>query len=133
MKLKLIWMTLSFIIALSLSSVSFAAKYWVIMYDDEGFSDRSLEVPFKYSKTTQYQNLRHATASGKKGFNDKATSVKWKLPSGWQCTMYENDSFSKRKFVLRGNGKVQMISHLGWFGDKASSFRCMPRTDPKYD
>lgn len=134
--MKLIGSAVLFLVVLSFATTSFAIKkYGVVMYDDEGFADRELHAEVS-SKCVgpSWQNLRQGVvASGKKGFNDKATSVKWYLPKKCQCVMYENDSYSKRKFVLRGNGTWQTISHLGWFSDKASSFRCMKRTDPKYD
>jgi hypothetical protein len=90
---------------------------YVKLWDDAGFTDRSLTVHFG----RDIGNMRNVNSDdGKSGFNDKCSSVKWSVPPGWQAVLYENDNYSKRGYVLKGTGSVP---DLGYFGDKTSSLR----------
>ncbi|HEX5037927.1 MAG TPA: hypothetical protein VFX30_12280 [bacterium] len=90
---------------------------YVRLYDDAGFTDRSLTIRFG----RDIGNMHYISSDdGKSGFNDKASSVKYSVPAGWQAVLYENDNYSKRGYALKGSGS---IPDLGYFGDKCSSVR----------
>lgn len=90
---------------------------YVRLYDDAGFTDRILTVRFG----RDIGNMHYVNSDdGKSGFNDKASSVKYSVPAGWQAVLYENDNYSKRGYALKGSGS---IPDLGYFGDKCSSLR----------
>jgi hypothetical protein len=93
------------------------ASGYVRLYDDAGFTDRILTVRFG----RDIGNMHYVSSDdGKSGFNDKASSVKWSVPAGWQAVLYENNNYSKRGYVLKGSGSTP---DLGYFGDKCSSIR----------
>jgi hypothetical protein len=93
------------------------ASGYVRLYDDAGFTDRILTVRFG----RDIGNMHYVSSDdGKSGFNDKASSVKWSVPPGWQAVLYENNNYAKRGYVLKGSGSVP---DLGYFGDKCSSIR----------
>lgn len=93
------------------------ASGYVRLYDDAGFTDRILTVRFG----RDIGNMHYVSSDdGKSGFNDKASSVKWSVPAGWQAILYENNNYAKRGYVLKGSGSVP---DLGYFGDKCSSIR----------
>ena len=93
------------------------ASGYVRLYDDAGFTDRSLTIRFG----RDIGNMHYVSSDdGKSGFNDKASSVKYSVPAGWQAVLYENDNYSKRGYALKGSGS---IPDLGYFGDKCSSVR----------
>ncbi len=90
---------------------------YVRLYDDAGFTDRILTVPFG----RDIGNMHYVKSNdGKDGFNDKASSVKYSVPPGWQAILYENNNYAKRGYALKGSGS---IPDLGYFGDKCSSIR----------
>jgi outer membrane murein-binding lipoprotein Lpp len=93
------------------------ASGYVRLYDDAGFTDRSLTIRFG----RDVGNMHYVSSDdGKAGFNDKASSVKYSVPAGWQAVLYENNNYSKRGYALKGAGS---IPDLGYFGDKCSSVR----------
>ena len=93
------------------------ATGYVKLYDDAGFTDRSLTIRFG----RDIGNMHNISSDdGKAGFNDKASSVKYSVPAGWQAVLYENDNYSKRGYSLKGSGS---IPDLSYFGDKCSSVR----------
>ncbi len=93
------------------------ASGYVRLYDDAGFTDRILTVRFG----RDIGNMHYVSSDdGKSGFNDKASSVKYNVPAGWQAVLYENNNYSKRGYSLKGSGS---IADLGYFGDKCSSIR----------
>ena len=103
-------------------SPSEAIQAYVTLYDDKNFKDRKLTI--RYGKNiSKMSNAR--SDNGKKGFNDKASSVRWFIPKGHKFVLYDDAGYSDRKLVLDGNGKVQQIKNLNSknFGDKASSGR----------
>lgn len=90
---------------------------WVKLYDDKGFSDRVLTVSFGRDIGDLH---RVSSDDGKSGFNDKASAAKYSVPEGWEAVLYENNSYSKRGYSLKGSGSVP---DLGYFSDKCSSIR----------
>ncbi len=109
---------------LTLPMVSVAeAKGWVKLYDDKGFTDRILTVPF--GQDMGDFNYVHSD-DGKSGFNDKASSAKYKIPAGWEAVLCENNNYAKREFILRGTGENP---DFGYFNDKASSIKWRKATD----
>ena len=95
-----------------------SAGPWVELFDDDGFGDRSIKIPFQDRARFELNNFENLD-----DFGDKATSVRWRLPVGMSVELFEHDSFGGAKRVLVGNGRVQAISDLGSFGDKTSSLR----------
>lgn len=96
---------------------------YVRLYDDAGFTDRILTIRFG----RDVGNMHYVSSDdGKSGFNDKASSVKYSVPAGWQAVLYENNNYSKRGYALKGSGS---IPDLGYFGDKCSSVRWEKTSD----
>ena len=93
---------------------------WVKLYDDEYFADRVLTV----TGGTDIANFDQVnTDDGKKGFEDKATSVRWNIPQGWVCALYEDKNYKGRRYALHGSSQTQEDPNLGDFGDECSSLR----------
>lgn len=93
---------------------------WVKLYDDKAFRDRVLTV--KGGKNIR--NLGTAKSdNGKRGFNDKTSSVKHRIPEGHEVVLFDDKNYKDNTFVLRGTGKIVEISDLGSFSDKTSSLR----------
>ena len=63
--------------------------------------------------------MNDVVAGGQLGFNDKASSVKYSVPSGWTLVLYD-DYYSGKSLPLTGTGE---ISNLGDFGDDCTSLR----------
>jgi hypothetical protein len=61
-----------------------------------------------------------ATDDGKTGFDDKASSAKYHVPSGWQAVIYEDANFKKKISVLMGTGDTKDMDK---FSAKCSSLR----------
>lgn len=91
---------------------------WVELFDDVNFGDRSIKVNYRDRALYELSNFNNLD-----GFNDKTSSVRWRLPVGMSVELYDDDNFSDTRKVLVGNGAVQQISNLGGFGDKVSSMR----------
>lgn len=99
------------------------ASGYVRLYDDAGFTDRILTIRFG----RDIGNMHYVSSDdGKSGFNDKASSVKYSVPAGWQAVLYENNNYSKRGYALKGSGS---IPDMGYFGDKCSSVRWEKTSD----
>ncbi len=99
---------------------------WVKLYDDKRYKDRRLTI--KYPKT--HSSLKKVKSDeGKRGFNDKTSSVKWDIPLGWQAVLFDDEGFKDSRYELTGVGKVKQISDVGSFNDKASSLRWERNTD----
>lgn len=90
---------------------------YVRLYDDKGFTDRILTV--RFGRDVGNMHYVHSD-DGKSGFNDKASAVKYSVPSGYKAVLYENNNYSKRGYELKGSGSV---ADLGYFNDKCSSLR----------
>lgn len=91
---------------------------WVELFDDVNFGDRSIKVNYRDRALYELSNFNNLD-----GFNDKTSSVRWRLPVGMSVELYDDDNFRDTRKVLVGNGAVQQISNLGGFGDKVSSMR----------
>ncbi|NQU39647.1 MAG: hypothetical protein HQ523_06820 [Lentisphaerae bacterium] len=60
---------------------------WVRLYDDKSFKDRVLTV----RGGVNIQNMSDASPDdGTKGFNDKASSVKFQIPQGWKAVLFDD-------------------------------------------
>lgn len=105
------------IFLLSFSTTAFAANWFVKLYDDKGYTDRSLTVGYK--QDIQDMHRIHSD-DGKLGFNDKASSVKFRIPSGWQVCLYEDKYFANRRYCIKGTGEEKDV---GYFNDKTSSLK----------
>ncbi len=95
-----------------------SAGPWVELFDDVSFGDRSIKVNYRDRALYELSNFNNLD-----GFNDKTSSVRWRLPVGMSVELFDDDNFRDTRKVLVGNGNVQQISNLGGFGDKVSSMR----------
>ncbi len=91
-------------------------KAFVELYDDSNFSDRGLMIDYADAGKENYANF-----SSIEGFNDKASSIRYCIPSGWRFRLYEHSSYGGGYRELRGTGSVNLNNVA--FGDKGSSGR----------
>ncbi|HET6564302.1 MAG TPA: hypothetical protein VFG52_02715, partial [Xanthomonadales bacterium] len=93
---------------------------FIELYDDTGWSDRSIVVDYQDRALLELNNFNNLD-----GFNDKASSIRWRLPLGVTALLREDDSYAGDNFPLLANGTLQTISDLGsaGFGDKTSSLQ----------
>ena len=113
------------------SAVTRIEDSWVQLFDGPNFTGRSLTVKYPMDILT----LREvATDDGTKGFDDKASSVKWCLPQGHSFVIYQDLNFGGKQLELKGNGAIQQINDLdrqGQIGNQASSARWLRNTDER--
>ena len=98
---------------------------WVELYDDQSFGDRSIMIDYIDQSLRNYSDYDRV-----EGFEDKTSSVKWAIPSGWQYLLFEDKSFKGRLLKLNGTGALNANPNLntnGW-NDKVSSSRFSPAT-----
>lgn len=91
---------------------------WVQLHDDKGFRDRCLTIPFGVDFSS-FHNVR--SDDGKKGFNDKASALRYQIPVGYQAVLYDDTNWKDSPYYLIGTGRVESIPDLGSYSDKASS------------
>jgi len=103
---------------------------YVDLFDDTYFKDRQLTLKYGNSPTN-FDNI--SSDDGKKGFGDKASSVRWQIPKGYKCVLYDDNGYRDRKIELVGNGLLQEIKDLDTknFGDKTSSAKWLRDSPPK--
>lgn len=99
------------------------ADAWIEIFDDHGFSDRTVFVDYVDRNLRRYDNYNYL-----EGFNDKASSVRYCLPPGYSYRLYANNTYGGSVLNLSGTGYVGSIYNLGTigFGDKLSSSRFIP-------
>jgi len=96
------------------------SEYWIRLYDDANFTDRTLVL---YGTSGHFlPNYNHVYVDGEWGFNDKVSAAEWRLPPGTIYVLYENNTYGGDLMVLVGNGETQRLNlnDVG-FGDKLSS------------
>jgi|GEM_PF-2032035 len=108
--------------------VSDIGEGWVELYDDVDFKGRSIMIDYVDRKKREYKDYDKV-----EGFEDKASSAKWLLPSGWSLLLFEDKNYKGRLRKLTGNGDVRSIADFGgrdlmdplkfYWGDKVSSSR----------
>lgn len=83
-------------------------KPWIELYDDDDFEGESLVMDYADQGKDDFQDLR------KMNFNDRASSVRWWMPSGWTIKLFDDDNFKTAGGVLTLNGGfgVQTIANL---------------------
>ncbi|WP_043392719.1 hypothetical protein [Archangium violaceum] len=91
-------------------------RAFVELYDDSDFSDRGLMIDHPDYTQENYSNF-----SSIEGFNDKASAVRYCLPSGWRARLYEHSNFGGSYRELSGRGSLNLNNVS--FGDKTSSMR----------
>lgn len=81
---------------------------WIELYDDDDFEGESLVLEYDDRHKDDYQDLR------KMSFNDRASSLRYWMPSGWQIKLYDDDNFKTGGGVLTLTGAwgVQSIANL---------------------
>ncbi|MFP2923962.1 hypothetical protein ACLESO_01845 [Pyxidicoccus sp. 3LG] len=104
----------------SSSSAITIEEAWVELYDDTGFADRRLTIRYP-TEHTNYGNV--FSDNGQKGFNDKASSVRYHIPAGYRMVLYDDSGYQDSQYYLIGTGNIEEISSLGSFSDKTSSSR----------
>lgn len=99
------------------------ADSWVEFYDDHDFRDRRALIDHRDRGLRNYSNFASFSDIG--GFGDKASAVRWLLPSGWQYLAFEHTNCKGRLLRLEGTGQPRSIRDLGrsGWGDKISSGR----------
>jgi hypothetical protein len=93
----------------------------VELYSNADFDGYNLSINALDYLQEDYANF--SRFDGADGFNNRASSVRFNLPSGCTCTLWEDKNFSGRRKELQGNGSVQEISNLAnvsWTGDSGT-------------
>lgn len=96
-----------------------ATQPWFVeLYDDNTYNDRSIVVDYQDRTLLELNNFNNLD-----GFNDKTSSVRWRLPVGVNAVLYEHDSYGGDSRLLVGTGSVGFFANLDdiGFGDKTSS------------
>jgi len=106
-----------FVLALVISMVVLSAASWakggsVSIYEDKGLSGRV----FKSRVGVNIADFKYGTAS----FNDKCSSVKYSIPSGWTAVLYTDSGYKGREYPMSGSGSA---ADMGSFEDKCSSIQ----------
>lgn len=96
----------------SLSTASFAKGGSVKIYEDKGLAGRV----FKVRVGTNISDFKYGTAS----FNDKCSSVKYNIPSGWTAVLYTDSGYKGREYPMSGSSSA---ADMGTFEDKCSSIQ----------
>jgi hypothetical protein len=97
------------------------SEYFVELYDDKNFQDRRLLLNGTSGHFLGDYHLLYF--DGQWGFNDKVSSVIWRLPPGTAYLLFENTYYGGVVVSLYGTGQVQAVSDLGGFSDEVSSSR----------
>jgi hypothetical protein len=94
--------------------------WFVELYDDNTYNDRSIVVDYQDRLSLELNNFNNLD-----GFNDKTSSVRWRLPIGVTAYLREHDGYSGDAYPLTGTGSLQFIADLDnvGFGDKTSSLQ----------
>ncbi len=95
---------------------------WVKLFDDKNFQDNVLTIKYP----TDIPNMKEVTWDGsdKKGKpNDRASSVRYKIPRGWSIVLSDDTDYKDNTVTLTGTGEVEENGDLGTFSDKCSSAR----------
>lgn len=99
------------------------ADAYVILHDDHGFRDRKFTIRYD----TDIENFDLVQSDdGETGFGDKASSIKWQVPDGYEFRLYDDHGYRDTPLRLSSNGgRYQEHRDLDGqsFGDKASSGR----------
>ncbi len=92
-----------------LNSATFPAadRPWVELYDDDHWSDRSIVVDYDDRALLELNNFNNLD-----GFNDKTSSIRWRLPVGLDVELFVDDNFRSRRIILRGTGQTEFIADL---------------------
>lgn len=106
------------VICMAVLMSGFAAKTWakskgptgyVTLYEDKNYTGRTVKVAFNKN----IPNLKDL------GFNDMASSLKYKVPAGWMVTLHADTSYNGSKYDMSpGSGNDP---NLSGFEDKCSS------------
>ncbi len=93
----------------TLSGYAFPAtdRPWVELYDDDSWKDRSIVVDYDDRALLELNNFNNLD-----GFNDKTTSIRWRLPVGLDVELFDDDNFQDRRIILRGTGQTESIANL---------------------
>jgi hypothetical protein len=103
-----------------MAEITNITEAWLELYDDKAFADRRLTIRYP----NEVANMKDVTSDdGKEGFNDKASSAKWQIPTGWQAVLFDDTNFKDGRFILVGTGRVEENPDFGAFSDKCSSLR----------
>jgi len=81
------------------------ADAWVEIFDNDNFKKRRITISgYSGSSISNYNT---------ESFGDKASSVRWQIPSGYTYKLYENDNFGGKQLDLVGDGRIHEHSNLG--------------------
>jgi hypothetical protein len=103
--------------SLAVPSLAAAADGFVQFFADKDFKGSAVTI----NAGTNVPDMKTiATDDGHKGFNDRASSVKYQVPTGWEAVIYDDANYQQRVYVLRGTGEMKDLSKVE---DKSSSLR----------
>jgi len=92
---------------------------WVELYQDINWQNRSLMIDYKDRHLEYYKDFNLV-----EGFNDKTSSARWTLPSGYRYTLFKDSNFGQPVvYYLVGTGTFNDISDLDVPGFGISSAR----------
>jgi hypothetical protein len=114
-------------VQLSGSGSPAADRPWVELYEHHDWEGRSIVGDFDDRDLLELNDFRELD-----GFNDTASSVRWRAPVGLDIELYEHVGAQGEKHVLKGTGKTQWIANLAdvGFGDRISSLSWVPDEAP---
>ncbi|MDQ4068016.1 MAG: PKD domain-containing protein [Actinomycetota bacterium] len=89
----------------------------VELYDEPNFGGRGLVIDYPDHGKEDYLHLSRVD-----GFNDEASSVRWRLPSRCDAVLYDDKDYKGPKRTLEGgDGSAKNIANLQSFNDDTSS------------
>ncbi|MEM8964305.1 MAG: hypothetical protein AAGD38_22660 [Acidobacteriota bacterium] len=74
-------------------------------------------------------DYKKVKASGKMGFNDKASAARWYLPKDKFYRLYDNANYGGRTYDLDGTGSLVECTKLEGFNDKTSSSKYLDESE----
>jgi hypothetical protein len=90
------------------------ADAWVEFYEHPDFNSNGENAGQIYHVDYADREMRNSKHMGTNSFNDKASSIRWCIPTGHSFAMYR-DPWSGPTHYLRGNGNVRAVANLSGY------------------
>ncbi|HEX2046267.1 MAG TPA: PKD domain-containing protein [Acidimicrobiales bacterium] len=84
-----------------------ADRPWVELFDDTGFLDRSIFVPYDSRHLYELDNFDELDT-----FEDKPSAVRWRLPVGMRVRLHEDKESLGARVELVGTGRTEEVGDL---------------------
>ncbi len=96
---------------------------WVELYEDGNFRSRSIVVDYDDRAKLELDDFGDLD-----NFDDKTSSMRWRLPVGMSVTLFQDDDFDAdgSSFVLHGDGTTQSNPSFSSFGVSSMRFNGSP-------